>query len=603
MTTTRSGFTKLAAVCIAILLGAVVWELGWPLTRAEHEWSRLIAAVATLGHLTGILGSYFRKEINRPSLRLLIFQIISCLMIFLLIAREQQEAGYMRFTELSRLVITAGLIAIPTLMSLTRIFEWLVGKQKKGRPLMAPAMQFVASLGVVILAGTGLLLLPNSTYPGITLSFTDALFTSTSAVCVTGLNAVDFAHTFTPLGEMFTLALIQIGGFGIMTFAYFVAMVAGQGFSLRDRVLLTDLLDEDNLGAVVSFITTIVVSTLFIELCGAVLLYFSWEGKDINLMGEPLWWHSLFHSVSAFCNAGFSTFPMNLMEPGIRLCYSGQAVIMALIVCGGLGFGIYKEINSRLANRFFSKHRRLHMQWTPYFKLVMISTGILLAGGALGFATLGKKEDAVFVIKSASLVCSYPGATPQQVEELVTEPIEREVQSMRRVHKITSESYYGRYLPAASLIMCGLMMVGGSPGGTAGGMRTTTCAIAGAEILRILRGRDHVEFFRRRIDQRTVARCVITVVVSCAWIGCFTVLICALEPSMSSLDIFFENCSAFATVGVSRGITPDLSGPSKYLLIVNMLSGRVGLFAFLIALAGTPTPRHYRYPSVKIPLT
>ena len=109
----------------------MVWELGWPLTRAEHEWSRLIAAVATLGHLTGILGSYFRKEINRPSLRLLIFQIISCLMIFLLIAREQQEAGYMRFTELSRLVITAGLIAIPTLMSLTRIFEWLVGKQKK----------------------------------------------------------------------------------------------------------------------------------------------------------------------------------------------------------------------------------------------------------------------------------------------------------------------------------------------------------------------------------------------------------------------------------------------------------------------------------------
>ena len=130
-------------------------------------------------------------------------------------------------------------------------------------------MQVVASLGVVILAGTGLLLLPNSTYPGITLSFTDALFTSTSAVCVTGLNAVDFAHTFTPLGEMFTLALIQIGGFGIMTFAYFVAMVAGQGFSLRDRVLLTDLLDEDNLGAVVSFITTIVVSTLFIELCGS----------------------------------------------------------------------------------------------------------------------------------------------------------------------------------------------------------------------------------------------------------------------------------------------------------------------------------------------
>lgn len=582
MTTTRSGFTKLAAVCIAILLGAVIWELGWPLTRAELEWSRLIAAVATLGHLTGILGSCFRKENNRPSLRLLIFQIVSCLVIFLLITREQQEDAYMKFTELSRLVVTTGLIAVPTLMSLTRIFEWLVGKQKRGRPLMAPAMQFVASLGVLVLAGTGLLLLPNSTYPDITLSFTDALFTSTSAVCVTGLSTVDFAHTFTPLGEMFVLALIQIGGFGIMTFAYFVAMVAGQGFSLRDRVLLTDLLDENNLGAVVSFITTIVVSTLFIELCGAALLYFSWEGKNINLMGEPLWWHSLFHSVSAFCNAGFSTFPRNLMEPGIRLCYSGQAVIMALIVCGGLGFGIYKEIYSRLANRFLSKHRRLHMLWTPYFKLVLISTGVLLAGGALAVFAVSALHTAE-PLGEHFWICLFDSVTARTAGFNISD--------------------YSRYLPASSLIMCGLMVVGGSPGGTAGGMRTTTCAIAGAEILRILRGRDHVEFFRRRIDQRTVARCVITVVVSCAWIGCFTILICSLEPAMSSLDIFFENCSAFATVGVSRGITPHLSDPSKYLLIINMLAGRVGLFAFFIALAGPPAPRHYRYPSVKIPLT
>ncbi len=582
MTTTRPGFTKLAAVCIAILLGAVIWELGWPLTRAEYGWSRLIAAVATLGHLTGVLGSYLRKENNCPSLRLLMFQIVSCLVIFLLITREQQEAGYMKFTELSRLVVTIGLIAIPMLMSLTRIFEWLVGKQKKGRPLMAPAMQFVASLGVLVLAGTGLLLLPNSTYPDITLSFTDALFTSTSAVCVTGLNTVDFAHTFTPLGEMFVLALIQIGGFGIMTFAYFVAMVAGQGFSLRDRVLLTDLLDENNLGAVVSFITTIVVSTLFIELCGAALLYLSWEGKDINLMGEPLWWHSLFHSVSAFCNAGFSTFPRNLMEPGIRLCYSGQAVIMALIVCGGLGFGIYKEIYSRLANRFLSKHRRLHMQWSPYFKLVLIATGVLLAGGALALFAVSALHTSE-PLGEHFWICLFDSVTARTAGFNISD--------------------YSHYLPAASLIMCGLMVVGGSPGGTAGGIRTTTCAIAGAEILRILRGRDHVEFFRRRIDQRTVARCVITVVVSCAWIGCFTILICSLEPAMRSLDIFFENCSAFATVGVSRGITPSLSDPSKYLLIINMLAGRVGLFTFLIALAGPPTPRHYRYPSVKIPLT
>lgn len=578
----RSGFTKLAAICIAILLAAVIWELGWPLNKMEHEWARLIAGIATLGHLIGVLGSFFRKEINRPCTRLLIFQIISCLLIFALIAREQQEDSFMRFTELSRLVITAGLIAIPTLTSLTKIFEWLVQKHKRGRPLMAPAMQFVASLGVVILCGTGLLLLPNATYPGVTLHFTDALFTSTSAVCVTGLNVVDFAHVFTPLGEMFVLTLIQIGGFGIMTFAYFVAMVAGQGFSLRDRVLLTDLLDEGNLSSVVSFITTIIVSTILIELSGAVLLYFSWEGQHINLMGEPLWWHCLFHSVSAFCNAGFSTFPMNLMEPGIRLCYSGQAVIMTLIVCGGLGFGIYKEINARLVNRFSSKKRRLRVQWTPYFKLVIITTGILIVGGTLALFTVSAWH------------------APEPLGQHLWTCLFNSVTSRTAGFNIDN---YGQYLPATSLIMCGLMVIGGSPGGTAGGMRTTTCAIASAEILRILKGRDHVEFFHRSIEQRAVARCVITVVVSCAWIGCFTVLISSLEPTMNALDIFFENCSAFATVGVSRGITPYLSDPSKYLIIINMLAGRVGLFAFLIALAGSPTPRHYRYPSVKIPLT
>lgn len=150
--------------------------------------------------------------------------------------------------------------------------------------------------------------------------------------------------------------------------------------------------------------------------------------------------------------------------------------------------------------------------------------------------------------------------------------------------------------------MCGLMVVAAAPAARRAGMRTTTCAIAGAEILRILRGRDHVEFFHRRIDQRTVARCVITVVVSCAWIGCFTILICSLEPAMSSLDIFFENCSAFATVGVSRGITPNLSDPSKYLLIINSSPAAWG-FSPSSRAGRTPTPRHYRYPSVKIPLT
>lgn len=152
---------------------------------------------------------------------------------------------------------------------------------------MAPAMQFVTSLGVVIPGGHRAASAPQFHVSRHHAELYGRPVHQHQRRVRHRLNAVDFASTFTPLGEMFTLALIQIGGFGILTFAYFVAMVAGQGFSLRDRVLLTDLLDEGNLGSVVSFITTIVVSTLFIELCGAVLLYFSWEGKDINLWGNP----------------------------------------------------------------------------------------------------------------------------------------------------------------------------------------------------------------------------------------------------------------------------------------------------------------------------
>lgn len=430
----------------------------------------------------------------------------------------------------------------------------------------------------VILLGALVLMLPIATVQRVWTPFHEALFTSTSAVCVTGLVVQDTGSYWSAFGQTVILLLIQIGGLGVITGAVTFLMLAGRNITLKERSAMQDAISAPAVGGIVRLTRFILKGTFLVELLGALALLPAFC-RDYGLRGV---WMSVFHSVSAFCNAGFSTFPMNLMEPGIRLCHTGQAVIMTLIVCGGLGFGIYKELYARLVNRFTARHRRLRMQWTPYFKLVMITTGILLVGGTLAIFTVSAPQ-ASEPLAQHFWNCLFDSVTARTAGFNISD--------------------YSRYLPAASLIMCGLMVVGGSPGGTAGGMRTTTCAIAGAEILRILQGREHVEFFRRRIDQRTVARCVITVVVSCAWIGCFTILICSLEPALSSLDIFFENCSAFATVGVSRGITPHLGDPSKYLLIINMLAGRVGLFAFLIALAGTPTPRHYRYPSVKIPLT
>lgn len=578
----KVAFHKISTVTAFILLVELVWELGWPLQHQEYITLKTIAFISTIIYLSSTFISYFRKEDTRPTLRVLLFQIITSFIILGLIYGEEGHQGFMNELEIWRLVLTVALIAVPGLMSLTRVFEWLLNKSRNGTPLMPPALQFVVSLGLVILVGTGLLFMPNSTYADVDLSFTDALFTSTSAVCVTGLNVVDFCGTYTLLGQIFVLALIQIGGFGIMTFAYFVAMIAGQGFSLRDRVLLKDLINENTLDSAVSFIQTVVIVTFTVELIGATFLYFSWRSCDINLMGQPLWWHCLFHSISAFCNAGFSTFPNNLMEPGVVNSYWGQGIIMLLIISGGLGFGIYLECKNQVIKRFFHNHHHYKIRWTPYFKIVIYTTIILIIGGAIMLAAFGQKSPDMSWERHL-WICLFNSVTTRTAGFNVND--------------------LALYLPAPTLILCALMIIGGSPGGTAGGMRTTTVAIAAADIWRILRGRSYVEFFRRSIDSYIVTRCVATIVISGAWIGFSTMVCCWQEPNLSPINIFFENCSAFATVGLSQGVTPLLNDTSKYIIMLNMLAGRAGLFLFLIALAGNPKPRRYHYPSVRIPLT
>ena len=224
---------------------------------------------------------------------------------------------------------------------------------------------------------------PGATKDGIILSPTDAYFISTSAVCVTGLVPLNVHEHFTNYGQTILLVLFQVGAFGIMTFTYFVSLMVGQGLSLRSKVTISNLLDEEGIAQVDRFIKNIIAVTFGVEALGAIALYFSWRNVP-GLEGDTLWWYAVFHSVSGFCNAGFSLFADNLATPDVAYNMGGQITIMVMVLCGSLGFAMYLEIvrRARVALGWDSRNT-ISRHWSTYSWLVVRMTAALVLGGGL----------------------------------------------------------------------------------------------------------------------------------------------------------------------------------------------------------------------------
>ncbi len=574
---------KIVYGSIAVVFASLIYDLGWPIDSAQRIVVGAIYQSALVIHLLSLIWLFFCRKQTILSKRQLITQLILSTLILGVIHYGDifayQEDLFSK--RQASLTLTGILIGIPLFSSISYLMEWLAGGGVK-KTSLPPALLFLLTLICLAFSGALLLLMPNCTFKH-DLSFIDALFTSTSAVCVTGLSPINIHDTLTPLGQLVLLVLIQLGGFGIMTFAYFIAMMLGQGISLRDKVLIRDLLNEETLNSTTSFLRNLILFTFIIELTGAALLYLFWE--NIAIPGDqPLFWHALFHAVSAFCNAGFSTFQDGLGSDFIVYNRAGEAVIMCLIVFGGLGFVIFKEFGQHIKHRFDGRRHHHKLRWTTHFSLATQTTFYLIAGGML-----------CIFISSAST----PAFGSQPWTTTLWNSLFYSVSSRTAGFNIDN---LAEYSSAAALVMCALMMIGGSPGGTAGGVRTTTFAVVLGELSRIVRGRRDVEFNGRSIAHEVVERSVAVVILSGAWVGATTMLCCYLEPGLSSLDLFFENVSAFTTTGLSRNLTPMLTAETKAVLILNMIAGRVGIFSFVLALAGTPSPRHYRYPSTKLPL-
>jgi trk system potassium uptake protein TrkH len=425
---------------------------------------------------------------------------------------------------------------------------------------------FVFSFAVAILLGALALMLPSSTSSG-DISFIDALFTSTSAVCVTGLTVLDTATAFTRSGQFIIMCLIQLGGLGIMSFSIILLILSGRRMSLRDKMILQDAFVPAPIVEVPSLVRRLFLSTFAIEGLGALALYLFAPDRTL--------FSAVFHSVSAFCNAGFALKSTNFMS--YRYNAGFCLTVCCLIVLGGLGFFTHIDLARRLG-------RRSRGLLSVHSRLVLIVTVALIAVGAFGFY--------VFEAGNALAGDDVSGVFLASVFQSVT---------ARTAGFNTVD--FGHLANATLFWIILLMFIGASPGSTGGGIKTSTFGILLAMARSRYRGEEGVSVFKRTVPDETVSKALFILILAFVLITLATLALAASEtgdePYLRSetrfIDVMFEVVSAFGTVGLSTGITQRLSGLGKFILVLVMFVGRVGPLSIAALVGQRRGTARYRY--------
>ena len=455
-----------------------------------------------------------------------------------------------------------------------------------------PTKTLIASFLVLIVSGAGLLMLPKASAAENT-SLVDALFTATSATCVTGLIVKDTGSDFSLMGQVIILALIQLGGLGIVVFGAVFALLLGQALSLRERVAMQDLLSARTLGRISNIIAFIFVGTILIEAVGAVSMFAMFDdvpGWIGNVRQQ--WFCSIFHSISAFCNAGFSLFSDSFASYNKRP--QVYTVICPLIILGGLGFGVLYDLVNIAAERVkrffkkrFSKHYRFSMA-AP--RRMQLQTKIVLSVSAL-LIVLGMLAILLFErYAGESGSAENPGVLGALFQSITA-----------RTTGFNTVDISQLSAPSRFILIL-LMFVGGSPGSTAGGIKTVTLAVVIMTAIAALRKREEVEMFKRSVRIVVVGRAItVTLLFVLVLFGATLVLsITESANGFTMSDIFFEAGSALGTVGLTTGITGSLTTAGKLIIIAVMLIGRLGPLTLLAALTFNLKPVRYNYPDEAI---
>ncbi len=437
---------------------------------------------------------------------------------------------------------------------------------------LSPAQLVLFSFILVIICGTFSLMLPFATKSNISLSFFDALFVATSATCVTGLTPISIGNEFSTFGQIIVLFLIQIGGLGIMTLSSSMAILLGKAMGMKDRVVLQDLLDINSLEDLVAMITNIIRYTLVIELWGAVILTFAFAYDGFEF--TQALYYGVFHSISAFCNAGFALFDNSLESYALNPLVHGT--ISILILLGGLGFIVLRETRTILLKPKSFARLTLHT------KIVYVMTAGLTILGAL------------FIFFGEFLGALDGYTLYEKIQISLFQSITLRTAGFNTIPLTSFNSFtiYGISL---------LMFIGASPGSTGGGIKTTTLAILLQSIRSTIRGIKEIDLYDRAIQSATVVRATALTFISIIITSFFILLMMKIESDQSFLSIFFEVISASGTVGLSLGVTPFLSVAGKLAISFVMFIGRVGPITLLLAIGQQKQVRgKFDYPVGRI---
>ena len=427
---------------------------------------------------------------------------------------------------------------------------------------LQPAQLMLMSFAGVIVFGTVLLMMPASTVSGEETTLLNAFFTATSATCVTGLIVYDTATHFTFFGQLVILMLIQVGGLGIMTFSVSLALLMRRGVSMKDQSIMQDVLDQDTLQSVKRLVGFIVVMTFLLEAIGAIILFRAWKPLFHDSLETA--WHAVFHSVSAFCNAGFSTFSNSLM--GFSSDVPTNLTIGGLIVLGGIGFVVIGDFYQALRDRLFLRIKRRH-KFRIQSRLALGWTGGLILGGT----------GLIYWIENGRILngMSYDHALLVSL-----------FQSISTRTAGFNSCDIGALQPVTLFLFIILMFIGACPGGTGGGIKTTTPAVMWAVIRAGFNRRTETELYRRTIPVEVIQKAAMVLCASLLLVCGALGLMLVFEPEKDFVDLFFETVSAFGTAGLSTGITSALSTGGRALITLLMFVGRLGPltigFAFML---------------------
>ncbi|WP_339224118.1 TrkH family potassium uptake protein [Paenibacillus sp. FSL H8-0332] len=423
---------------------------------------------------------------------------------------------------------------------------------------------------VPILLGTVLLALPISSSSGLSIGWLAALFTSTSAVCVTGLVVLDTGTDFSHFGQMIILLLIQIGGLGFMTFSVLIAVIMGKKIGLKERLLIQQSSNSVTTQGVVRLSLNIFLISFIVETTGAIVLALRWANE---LGTTRSIYYGIFHSVSAFNNAGFGLWPDSLSryvgDPLVNI------VISFLFIIGGIGFTVILDLYRKRRWRDLSFHT----------KIVLITSGLLCMAGFLVIFAIE-----LFNTKTFSTLSWSERTWAAYFQGVVT-----------RTAGFNSIDI-GAMLPASQFFMIFLMFVGASSGSTGGGIKTTTFAVLMLSIVSTIKGKTDVQLLKKRISQDIIFRALAVMTISLGVVLTATFLLSITEYAHPKdfLALLFEATSAFGTVGMSMNLTPELSPLGKCIIIITMYIGRLGPLTLALALAQKNVKQKYRYPEDKL---